>query len=508
MTSDPKVVHKYTAGYSQCATEVTRYLSKMDGFNPEIKNRLVNHLSNCVNKIHDTVPAPGPSLQLPGFPAGQQPIGLQMAGGGIVIPQSQAMDLKVSNLASAVISSMASASSQGASSAPPVVIPSSSGFTLQQPPAPPSQGLFTNPSAAAGSAQQQQVQHQQLVQQVQQAQVQQAAQQQTPQAQSSQQPQAAAATQGVPVLPVQLIPAKLPTGDLVFLMTNQSMPAMTNVVAPMSIQIPGVNPGPDTQSPAASIISPTPATQVTPTMQNMPTAMGTASIPLATAPTAPVSIPSTSVAVVNPQIQEPKPSSSTGPEPQPAHSNSDLFKSRPIFPLFDPFDPDKPLDLGPSSSGLSAPTSGFNLKLPSQSSSGLNFGARPKTAPSATVTSSSSIADEKEELDKDKMTDDGSRRTSSGSDTSYASTSSREAQPGPSGIEQQQESIQQQHELQRQYHASLLLQQHVQQPHIDQHAQAAAQAHAQAQQLHQAFQGQGNILNLPHLQDRNFFRPW
>ena len=404
---------------------------------------------------------------------------------------------------------MASASSQGAAPAPPVVVPSPSGFTLQQPAAHQGQGLFSsNPSAAAGSAQQQlqQQQQQQLVQQVQQAQVQQAAQQQPQQAQaSSQQPQAAA-TQGVPVLPVQLIPAKLPTGDLVFLMTNQSVPAMTNVVAPMSIQIPGVNPGPDTQSPAASILSPTPATQVTPTMQNMPTAMGTASMPLTAAvPSAPVNLPSTSVAVVTPQIQEPKPSSSTGQEPQVAHANPDLLKSRTIFPLFN-FDPDKPLDLGPSSSGLSVPTSGFNTKLEGLGQTGLSFGARPKTAPSATVTSSSSIADEKEDFEK--VADDGSRRTSSGSDTSFTSTSSREPQPGPSGLEQQQqqESMQQQHDLQRQYHASLLLQQHVQQPHIDQHAQAAAQAHAQAQQLHQAFQAQGNIL--PHLQDRNFFRPW
>jgi len=43
---DPHSTGKFRLGFAECAAEVTRYLSNVDGFNPEIRSRLLNHLSN------------------------------------------------------------------------------------------------------------------------------------------------------------------------------------------------------------------------------------------------------------------------------------------------------------------------------------------------------------------------------------------------------------------------------------------------------------------------------
>ena len=354
MTTDPKVLHKYAAGYSQCANEVARYLAKMEGFNPEVKTRLANHLSNSLNKLSTAIPAVGPSASSPlplQIGQGQQPLGLQMAAsGGIVVPQSQPGELQLGQLASAVMSSMASASainSADSSSSTPAFPQLTQGSIPQN--------IFINQGMIAGPSQQHQQQQQQQQPQPQQ-----------PQQPASQQQGAHAQAQGVPVLPVQLIPAKLPSGDLVFLMTNQSMP-VANVMAPMSIQIPGAASAPTTPN---ALVSPIPAAQGTP---SVPGAVANPPLSiLGQLPSSSVVTPSTSVAVVPPQIQEPKPSTSSAVPDSP----SDSYKNKPMFPMFS-FTQDKPLDLAPSTSGLvKQERTDF-------------FGAKPRTAPTATVTSSS-----------------------------------------------------------------------------------------------------------------------
>ena len=420
MTTDPKVLHKYAAGYSQCANEVERYLAKMEGFNPEIKNRLANHLSNSLNKLSTAIPAVGPSASSPlplQLGQGQQPLGLQMAAsGGIVVPQSQSGELQLGQLASAVMSSMASASasnSADSSSSTPAFPQLTQGSSTPQ-------NIFVNPGMIAGTSQQQQHLPQQ---------------QQQPQ---SQQQAAHAQTQGVPVLPVQLIPAKLPSGDLVFLMTNQSMP-VTNVMAPMSIQIPGAASAPATPS---TLVSPIPAAQGTP---SAPGAVGNPPISiLGQLPSSNVVAPSTSVAVVPPQVQEPKPSTSSALPDSP----SDSYKNKPMFPMFS-FNQDKPLDLVTSTSGLvKQERSDF-------------FGAKPRAAPTATVTSSSA-----------------SESTFSRDRDSSSETSPR----------------------QENYPALHLQEQNHGQGHIAAPQQVAAAAANQVLPL-----PQGNILNLQH---DNMWRPW
>ncbi|ESO91382.1 hypothetical protein LOTGIDRAFT_74634, partial [Lottia gigantea] len=49
MTTDPFVVSKYRAGFNECAAEVARYLDSVQGGSQEVKGRVLNHLSNCIN---------------------------------------------------------------------------------------------------------------------------------------------------------------------------------------------------------------------------------------------------------------------------------------------------------------------------------------------------------------------------------------------------------------------------------------------------------------------------
>lgn len=46
--NDPTVIHKFKAGFSDCTDEVSRYISRMEGVDTGVKNRLLNHLNNCV----------------------------------------------------------------------------------------------------------------------------------------------------------------------------------------------------------------------------------------------------------------------------------------------------------------------------------------------------------------------------------------------------------------------------------------------------------------------------
>ena len=55
-TSDASVVGKYRAGFSECASEVTRYLSSVDGLNSDVHNRLLQHLSSCMHRVASPEP--------------------------------------------------------------------------------------------------------------------------------------------------------------------------------------------------------------------------------------------------------------------------------------------------------------------------------------------------------------------------------------------------------------------------------------------------------------------
>lgn len=67
LSTDPSVLGKYRAGFSECMNEVTRFLSTCEGVNTEVRTRLLGHLANCMTQINAmTYPGqPHPVLQAP-----------------------------------------------------------------------------------------------------------------------------------------------------------------------------------------------------------------------------------------------------------------------------------------------------------------------------------------------------------------------------------------------------------------------------------------------------------
>lgn len=65
LSTDPSVLGKYRAGFSECMNEVTRFLSTCEGVNTEVRTRLLGHLANCMTQINAmTYPGqPHPALQ-------------------------------------------------------------------------------------------------------------------------------------------------------------------------------------------------------------------------------------------------------------------------------------------------------------------------------------------------------------------------------------------------------------------------------------------------------------
>ncbi|XP_059200867.1 transcription factor HES-1-like [Centropristis striata] len=52
VNTDPSVLGKYRAGFSECVGEVTRFLSTCEGVNTEARTRLLSHLAACVTQIN------------------------------------------------------------------------------------------------------------------------------------------------------------------------------------------------------------------------------------------------------------------------------------------------------------------------------------------------------------------------------------------------------------------------------------------------------------------------
>ncbi|KFQ15430.1 Transcription factor HES-1-B, partial [Leptosomus discolor] len=61
LSTDPTVLGKYRAGFSECMNEVTRFLSTCEGVNTEVRTRLLGHLASCMTQINAmNYPAPPP----------------------------------------------------------------------------------------------------------------------------------------------------------------------------------------------------------------------------------------------------------------------------------------------------------------------------------------------------------------------------------------------------------------------------------------------------------------
>lgn len=56
VSNDPVVLTKFRSGFSECATEVSRYVSRLENVDPAVKQRLVSHLNNCVGHLQQMAP--------------------------------------------------------------------------------------------------------------------------------------------------------------------------------------------------------------------------------------------------------------------------------------------------------------------------------------------------------------------------------------------------------------------------------------------------------------------
>ena len=66
--ADSTVVGKYRAGFSECAQEVTRYLSQVDGLSPDTRGRLMQHLNACAHRMQLPVSAASPAMGVGAHP--------------------------------------------------------------------------------------------------------------------------------------------------------------------------------------------------------------------------------------------------------------------------------------------------------------------------------------------------------------------------------------------------------------------------------------------------------
>jgi hairy and enhancer of split, invertebrate len=77
VASDPSVMNKYRAGFSECATEVDKFLGRGDApqLDAHLKRRLLSHLTSCLNNVTaldnliTDAPPTTPSLQAASTPA-------------------------------------------------------------------------------------------------------------------------------------------------------------------------------------------------------------------------------------------------------------------------------------------------------------------------------------------------------------------------------------------------------------------------------------------------------
>ncbi|KAL1485162.1 hypothetical protein MTO96_032141 [Rhipicephalus appendiculatus] len=80
LSTDPVVMSKFRAGFAECATEVSRYVTRLEGVEPSLRQRLVGHLTTCVSGLN------GASVGGPTSPLGGVAPGLLISPLSVQIP--------------------------------------------------------------------------------------------------------------------------------------------------------------------------------------------------------------------------------------------------------------------------------------------------------------------------------------------------------------------------------------------------------------------------------------
>lgn len=53
ISTDPSVLNKYKAGFTECASEVSRYIGRVDGVDNCLRQRILSHLNTCVTSLNN-----------------------------------------------------------------------------------------------------------------------------------------------------------------------------------------------------------------------------------------------------------------------------------------------------------------------------------------------------------------------------------------------------------------------------------------------------------------------
>ncbi|NP_001310755.1 bHLH transcriptional repressor hairy [Parasteatoda tepidariorum] len=64
MNPDPAMIAKFRAGFAECANEVNRFMGRIDGVDHTIRQRLMNHLANCLTGMNNPPPSPLPPVHV------------------------------------------------------------------------------------------------------------------------------------------------------------------------------------------------------------------------------------------------------------------------------------------------------------------------------------------------------------------------------------------------------------------------------------------------------------
>lgn len=56
VAADPSVLTKFHSGFNECANEVTRYVSSIDGVDDGVRRRLLGHLTGCMTGLNQVLP--------------------------------------------------------------------------------------------------------------------------------------------------------------------------------------------------------------------------------------------------------------------------------------------------------------------------------------------------------------------------------------------------------------------------------------------------------------------
>lgn len=69
VSHDPTVLTKFKGGFTECAAEISRYLNSMEGVDKNVRQRILAHLGQCLNGLHNylTPLAFGPPSVAPAF---------------------------------------------------------------------------------------------------------------------------------------------------------------------------------------------------------------------------------------------------------------------------------------------------------------------------------------------------------------------------------------------------------------------------------------------------------